>query len=145
MKTIPMAALIAGATIFMLSACGAGNDAADTSSRGATEGAAAAAATPANRDWMPAAIVLPQPHTVVADNRLGMRTHLLQIVVQNDPTPQFAQWRSALVAAGYDVLKDDRDDQVLFSGADVDSGQVVLVQTPDQPGFMIQVDVTRRQ
>ncbi len=114
MKLIHMAALTAYAALFMLSACGQSDDAGVSAAADTTEITATSASL--SRDWMPAAIVLPQPNTVVADRKLGLRTHLLQVVVQNDPTPKFSEWKSALLAAGYKVNDNAANGSLLFQG-----------------------------
>ena len=147
MKVTRMAVLTAGTALLMLSACGTDRDAAETSAVAGSEMATqdAPATETADRDWMPVAIVLPEPHTVLADADIGMRTHYLQIVVQDDPTPMFSQWSEALVAAGYDVRDVTADGILLFSGLDVDTGQIAVMELPEDEGFRIQVDVTRSQ
>jgi hypothetical protein len=93
-------------------------------------------------EWLPASITLPEPHAVLMDQKIGSNTHLLQIVVETDPTPMFADWQSALVAAGYDVNDSMMfDGRLLFSSSEVESGQIA-VQSLDEAEFMIQIDMT---
>jgi hypothetical protein len=97
-----------------------------------------------SRDWIPPGIVLPEPHTVIQDTKVGTRTHLLQVVVEKDPKEQLAQWQGALEAAGYEIndsmLSNGR---ILFRGVDVESGQIAVSHPEDQNGFMIQIDVSK--
>ena len=149
MKVTRTAVLSSAAALLILSACGQSNDAGDTPAVGETDMTSAVTSAPtiasANRDWMPPVIVLPQPHTVVADMDVGLRTHYLQILVKDDPTPEFAGWKEALVAAGYEVKDATATGSLLFSSVDVETGQIAVKPADDHEGFIIQVDVTRRQ
>jgi len=93
-------------------------------------------------EWLPAGITLPEPYEVLMDQKIGSNTHLLQISVETDPTPLFADWQMALAAAGYD-LNDSMmfDGRLLFSSTEVESGQIA-VQSLDEAEFMIQIDMT---
>jgi len=137
-----MAKITAGAGLMLLAACGQG--AATKSGASPEETEAAPTGTSENRDWVPAGIVLPQPHTVLRDTKIGTRTYLLQVSVQDDPKAELAQWKSALLAAGYEVndamLADGR---LLFDGADVESGQIAISNPDDVEGYMIQIDVSQ--
>ena len=137
-----MKGITAATALFLLTACG--QDAAPENDA-IPEGAEMAVAdAPANREWIPAGVILPQPHTVLQDTKIGTRTYLLQVSVPNDPSGQFPEWKSALVAAGYAVneamLSDGR---LLFDGADVESGQISVSQPEDVEGYMIQIDVSK--
>jgi len=93
-------------------------------------------------EWLPAGIILPEPHEVMMDQKIGSRTHLLQIFVETDPTPMFAEWQSALMASGYDVNDTMMfDGRLLFSNSEVEAGQIA-VQSMDETEFMIQIDMT---
>ena len=142
MKITPMKGITAATALFLLAACG--QDAA-TENDAIPEGAEmAAAGAAANRDWIPAGVILPQPHTVLQDTKIGTRTYLLQVSVPNDPSGQFAGWKSALVAAGYAVNEGMLSDgRLLFDGADVESGQISVSQPEDVEGYMIQIDVSK--
>ena len=50
-----------------------------------------------------------------------------------------------LVAAGYKVIDNTANGSLLFNGAEVESGQIGVSQPKDHEGFMIQVNVSRRQ
>jgi len=105
-------------------------------------GAMPVAVLAAPPEWLPAGITLPEPHAVLMDQKIGSNTHLLQIAVETDPTPMFADWQTALVAAGYDVNDSMMfDGRLLFSNSEVESGQIA-VQSLDGAEFMIQVDMT---
>lgn len=93
-------------------------------------------------EWLPTGITLPEPHEVLMDQKIGSNTYLLQISVETDPTPLFANWQTALVSTGYDV--DERmmfDGRLLFSNSEVESGQIA-VQSLGDAEFMIQIDMT---
>lgn len=142
MKITQITRMTAGLAFVLLASCGqdetTGNaPASDDIAMSVTDDAESG-------DWLPAGIVLPQPHTVVQDAKLGTRTRLLQVVVENDPKEQFAQWQSGLEAAGYKVSDSMLSDgRLLFEGADVESGQIAVSQPDDQNGYMIQVDVSK--
>jgi hypothetical protein len=130
----------AGAAVFLLAACGSG---ASTDSGTAADGGEAAAAAQ-SRDWIPAALVLPQPNTVLQETRLGTRTHLLQILVSDDPSPLLASWKAGLEAEGYQINDSlIAEGRLLFDGGDVESGQIAVLRPDDEEGYMIQVDVSR--
>lgn len=131
----------AGAAVFVLAACGSG---ATTDRETAADGGEAAAAAQ-NRDWIPAALVLPQPHTVLQETRLSTRTHLLQILVSDDPTPLLASWKAGLEAEGYQINDGlIGEGRLLFDRGDVESGQIAVLRPEDEDGYMIQVDVSRK-
>ena len=93
-------------------------------------------------EWLPAGITLPEPHEVLMDQKIGSNTHLLQIAVETDPTPMFADWQAALMASGYDINDSMMfDGRLLFSSSEVESGQIA-VQSMDVAEFMIQIDMT---
>jgi len=141
MKITHMTAIAAGAALLLLSACGQGQTTANATAGGDTEVSPVGAAL--ERDWMPAAIVLPQPHTVSQDTKIGTRTHLLQIIVKDDPKAEFARWQAALEADGYEVNDNMLGDgRLLFQSAEVESGQIAVFPAEDE-GYVIQVDVSR--
>lgn len=128
--------------LLLLAACG--QDVATESGAVADEAEASATVASGDRDWMPAGIALPKGHTVIQDTKLGMRTHLLQVSVPNDPKSEFPGWRSALEAAGYQVSDSMlADGRLLFEGGDVESGQISVSQPEDVEGYMIQIDVSK--
>jgi hypothetical protein len=93
-------------------------------------------------EWLPTGITLPEPHEVLMDQKIGSNTHLLQISVETDPTPLFANWQTALVSTGYDVDESMMfDGRLLFSNSEVESGQIA-VQSLGDAEFMIQIDMT---
>lgn len=146
MKFTPIVALTACTAFFMLSACGQRNEANDAQKPAAVDvSEMAPAAVSADRDWMPAAIILPQPHTMIQNTRIGTRTNYLQVIVQKNPTPEFAKWKSALLAAGYEVNDNIANGTLLFEKQGVESGKIAVSQPEDQEGFMIQVDVSSSQ
>ncbi len=91
---------------------------------------------------MPDAIVLPQPHTLIQNGKIGTRTNYLQVIVEQDPAPEFEQWKSALQAAGYAVNDNIANGSLSFEGNGVESGMIAVSRPEDQQGFMIQVDVS---
>lgn len=128
------------ATLALLAACGPSG----TTDRASVAEDGESSATVASRDWMPAALVLPQPHTVLQETRLGTRTYLLQILVEKDPKPQLAGWKTGLEAEGYEVNENlIADGRLLFVGRDVESGQIAVSQPEDQQGYLVQVDVSQ--
>ena len=136
--------LLAGTALVMLAACGQGESAPGAGDDApAVEASSAIADAPvANRAWMPAAIALPEPHSVLQDMKVGANTHLLQIVVPDDPAAEFPRWKEALVAGGYDVNDSMLfDGRLLFQGQGVESGQIA-VSAVEEGGYMIQVDVS---
>lgn len=143
MKTKYINGMAASAALLLLVACGKR----ETTTENAPDGDEAeitAAITSSNRDWMPAEIILPQPHTVIQDTKIGTRSHLLQVVVENDPKGKFPQWKAALEAAGYKI--DERmlsDGRLLFQGAGIEGGQIAVLQTEDQKGYVIQIDISK--
>lgn len=143
MKIKPMKGIAAAAAFFLLAACGQD---AQTANDAIPEGAEmAAGGAAANRDWIPAGVILPQPHSVLQDTKIGTRTYLLQVSVPNDPSGKFAGWKDALVGAGYAVNDDSvlSDGRLLFDGKDVESGQIAVSQAEDVEGYMIQIDVSK--
>lgn len=134
---------IAAATaLVLLAACG--QDTATEAGASSDDSEMVATGAAADRDWIPAGIVLPEPHTVLQDTRLGTRTYLLQVSVPNDPSGQFPEWKSALETAGYEVNEGLlHDGRLLFDRADVESGQISVSQPEDIEGYMIQIDVSK--
>ncbi|MDP2738150.1 MAG: hypothetical protein Q8O82_05405 [Pseudorhodobacter sp.] len=101
------------------------------------------AAAAETRGWIPVGITLPEPHEVLMDQQIGSNTHILQIAVETDPTPLFADWRAALEAGGYDINDSMLfDGRLLFSGSEIEIGGIA-VQSLDDAEFMIQIDVTK--
>lgn len=142
MKIRYLKRVAAGFAIFLIAACGQDVNSEDEAATDEVEMSATGPTT--NRDWIPAGVILPQPHKVLQDTKLGTRTHLLQISVSNDPTAEFAGWKSALEAAGYAVNEAMLfDGRLLFDGADVESGQISVSQPDDLEGYMIQIDVSK--
>ena len=93
-------------------------------------------------DWLPQGITLPEPHEVLMDQQIGASTRLLQVSVENDPSSLFPNWQTALAAAGYDLNTEMMfDGRLLFSNAEVESGQIA-VQPLEDDLFMIQIDMT---
>lgn len=130
----------AGAALLLLAACEPG---ATTDPEAAADGGEVAAAAQ-NRDWIPAALELPQPHTVLQETRLGTRTHLLQILVPVDPSPMLASWKAGLQAEGYQINDSlIAEGRLLFDGGDVESGQIAVLRPDDEEGYMVQIDVSR--
>lgn len=128
--------------LLLVAACGQEAAVENEATADAAEMSATGAST--NRDWMPAGILLPEPHTVLQDSKIGQRTYLLQVSVPNDPTSEFAKWKSALEASGYELnealLAEGR---LVFQGGDVESGQIAVLQPEDVDGYMIQIDVSQ--
>src|SRR5690606_22362652 len=134
---------IAAATaLVLLAACG--QDAATEAGASSDDSEMVAPGAAADRDWIPAGIVLPEPHTVLQDTRLGTRTYLQRGSVPTDPSGQFPAWKSALETAGYEVNEGLlHDGRLLFDRADVESGQISVSQPEDIEGYMIQIDVSK--
>ena len=146
MKLPSIVASTTCAALFMLSACGQRNEADEVQKAAAVDTSEMdLAGVSADRDWMPAAIVLPQPHTMIQNARVGLRTNYLQVVVKDDPTPEFPKWESALLAAGYEVNNMGNVNLLFKKEGEVESGMIAVSQYEDQSGFMIQVDVSREQ
>ena len=144
MKIPQIVKVAAVPALLLLAACGQEAAVADEAAADAAEMSVTGATT--NRDWMPAGIVLPEPHTVLQDTKIGQRTYLLQVSVPNDPTSEFAGWKSALEASGYELNEALlAEGQLLFQGGDVESGQIAVLQPEDIDGYMIQIDVSRKQ
>ena len=142
MKMPRIAKIAAAPALLMLAACG--QDAAVENETATDETEMSATTASGNRNWMPAGIALPNGHTVIQDTKLGLRTYLLQVSVPNDPKSEFAGWKTALEAAGYQV--NDRmlsDGRLLFDGGSVESGQISVSQPEDVEGYLIQIDVTQ--
>lgn len=92
--------------------------------------------------WLPQGITLPEPHEVLMDQQIGASTRLLQVSVENDPSPLFPDWQTALAAAGYDLNAEMMfDGRLLFSNSEVESGQIAVQELEDGI-FMIQIDMT---
>jgi hypothetical protein len=141
-KIALMRSITVGTAVFLLAACGADEGAGNEAP--STEEGAALAGAPENRDWIPAGIELPQPHTVLQESKIGTRTYLLQVSVPTDPAAEFADWKSALEAAGYRVDESMlADGRLYFDGADVESGQIAVLQPQDVEGYMVQIDVSQ--
>lgn len=76
------------------------------------------------------------------DQQIGSSTHILQVLVETDPTPLLADWQTALAAGGYAI--DDSmlfDGRLLFSGLGIETGQIAI-QRFDEAEFMIQIDAS---
>jgi len=132
----------AAAAFFLLTACG--QDTATEADASSDDSEAVASDAAVDRDWVPAGVTLPEPHTVLQDTKIGTRTYLLQVSVPNDPSGEFAGWKSALETAGYEVNENMMSDgRLLFQGADVESGQISVSQPADAEGYMIQIDVSK--
>lgn len=92
--------------------------------------------------WIPDSITLPEEHEVILDQKIGSSTHILQVIVETDPTPLLADWQIALAAGGYAI--DDSmlfDGPLLFSGLGIETGQIAI-QRFDDAEFMIQIDAS---
>lgn len=137
-KLAPIAA--PASALLLLAACGQGDTAGDADA-GVEE--VAAPQTAENVEWLPDAIVLPQEHVLLNDAKLGVRTNLLQVTVEEDPSAQFPVWKSALEEAGYTVTENENNGGLRFSGNGVESGQITVPALEDAEGFMIQIDITR--
>lgn len=103
------------------------------------------AASAETRDWMPAGIVLPEPHEVLMEQQIMSDTNILQVLVKEDPTPLFVEWRAALEAGGYEINDSAvANGRLLFSSPEVEIGGI-NVQSLDEAEFMIQIDVTKAE
>lgn len=143
MKSNYLKNIITLAALFLLVACGQDDVSEYDAAAEKTEISAPGEA--ANRDWIAAGVVLPQPHTVLQDTKIGTRTYLLQVSVVEDPADAFAGWASALEAAGYEINDNSvlSDGRLMFEGADVESGQITVSQPEGIEGYMIQIDVSK--
>lgn len=142
MKIYRLNSIAAGAALCLLAACG--QDPATQNEASLDDSESSASQVPANRDWIPAGLVLPEPNTIIREGPMGSRTNILQVSVPNDPSDRFPAWTSALETAGYDVndsmLPDGR---LVFTGLEVESGQIAVLQTEDVEGYVIQIDVSQ--
>lgn len=94
-------------------------------------------------DWVPAGIVLPEPHDIIQDMRIGS-TSLLIVNVSDDPSGLIPEWQTVLADAGYTVdIRMLFEQRLLFSGNGLESAQIVTRVSGEADGFEIQIDATQ--
>src|SRR5690606_33577398 len=140
-KQLPLAKIASVAALLLLSACGT-----DTDTDGIVDDdkGSAIAGSSQDIDWLPAGLVLPEPHTVLQNSSIGTRTQLLQVGVPDDPSGQVPAWKAALETAGYTVAESAANGGLLFNGLDVESGQIAISTPQGADDYMIQIDISRQ-
>ncbi len=141
MKQLPLAKIASVAALLLLSACGTD---ADTDGIASDDNGSAIAGGSQDIEWLPAGLVLPEPHTVLQNSSIGTRTQLLQVSVPDDPSGQVPAWKAALETAGYTVAESAANGGLRFNGLDVESGQIAISTHQGADDYMIQIDISRQ-
>ncbi len=96
-------------------------------------------------DWLPAAIDLPSGHEIVRETEVGSTNRLMLVEIAGDPSDLLAAWRAGLEAEGYVIdttSGETLQDQIVFSGMGIRTGQVVVMPGTTEDVSLIQIDAT---
>lgn len=96
-------------------------------------------------DWLPEQIVLPQDIDVVIDSAVGGSTRILQFSTAEDAEALIAVWREALRQSGWQIDESQeliQDQQLLFSGPGISSGQIIVIPSQRDGAQVVQIDAS---
>lgn len=99
------------------------------------------------REWIPSEIRLPADMQVLVDRAIGSTTRMFSFRTSVEVEALLDEWRAALEAGGYVVepaASTILDQQIEFSGSDIDNAKIAVVPSAGSEAAVIEFDASLR-